>query len=258
MCRLISSILLIFFLCSIFSILPTVYANPDGWVSPTGNESTSWGTPSNAYDDNTDTLASSFFTSDTLVLTHSALTCNKIRFWCMDAFGYWFTVDVYKDGSWVNVYNGGGLMYWIECSFSQGSVSKIRFTPNINSIVLCYEADFWEVSAPPTKEWHDVVSWSFSLLTRQWTTILSWTFDLFTRQWNPILFWTFNPITREWVSTTTLIFNLISLGWHNIIGWIFNLSTTKIEVLFIGIIVCLSLLFIIMFLALSDKKRKEG
>jgi hypothetical protein len=58
--------------------------------------------------------------------------------------------------------------------------------------------------------WHDVSTWTASLVTRTWSSGTSFSFNL---------------LTRTWQTTNSWIFDLASLGWHDTANWIFELRT---------------------------------
>jgi hypothetical protein len=132
---------------------PEQWISPTGYVDPLGN----WQSETNAYDDNTGTYAyisvpgSSW--SSYLELTHSDITCDKIRYWIsrQNAAIDLVEIDIYN-GGWVNVYSGAGTwQQWANVSFSETSVTKLRFRfHNSNSQsrqARVYEADF--LALPP-------------------------------------------------------------------------------------------------------------
>jgi hypothetical protein len=125
------------------------------WVSPTGYEDpgSSWNLETRAYDDRTNTFAWSFVPanswSEYLVLTHNAITCAKIQYWVRNQNSAvdQMEVDIYN-GAWINVYGGAGTwQQWANVSFSETSVTKMRFRFHNSHVsqsrwVLIYEADF--------------------------------------------------------------------------------------------------------------------
>lgn len=129
-------------------------AGAGSWVTPTAHETpTDWVNPANAYDDNEASKATyvvpPYSFSPFLVLTHSALTSNKVRY--MVKFAFNVDVDVFKDGQWVHVIYGpceDGV--WIEWGFNQGSVTKIRIRfwndTYLEKEAWIYEVDFWTVT----------------------------------------------------------------------------------------------------------------
>jgi len=90
----------------------------DNWISPTGfnDPDTAWTNGANVYDNNTVSYAINPIPatswSDYLELTHSAISCSKVRFW---AYYYYTSIteislDVYYDdgggAGWHNIYEG--------------------------------------------------------------------------------------------------------------------------------------------------------
>lgn len=132
------------------------------WVSPTGFEDpdSEWTDETKAYDEDTVTYAYDSVPAKSwgsfLVLTHSAITSYKIRFYAsLDCVMPQIDIDVYKDDSWVHVYEGlfAGLT-WLEKTFTEGSVTqaRVRLYNNNEFIPLdgcLYEFDFWEGGEPP-------------------------------------------------------------------------------------------------------------
>lgn len=104
------------------------------------------------------------------------------------------------------------------------------------------------------KEWGAVSSWTFSLIVKQWSYVVSWSFDLITKQWKNVASWSFQLVTKMWRTVSIWVFNVIRLKWHDIISWVFNLESSKIAILFIGLV------FLIVFLALIGylAYRKKG
>lgn len=133
-----------------------------GWISPTGFEDpdTEWDNEANAYDEDiltysraTNYVARNVWSSP-IIVTHSAITCNKIQFqadFYPAATGYEnIDIDVFRDGGWVDVYQGSFTRNtWTEKTFTEGSVTKIRFyfmnTTGSRKGELV-EVDFWEVA----------------------------------------------------------------------------------------------------------------
>lgn len=133
------------------------------WQTPTNHSDpdSDWSLEARAYDDDTDTQAICSFTETSewlgpLELTVSEITANKLRFWCdeYDHKDVVVNIDVFRDGVWVNVYEEtlGASDYgaFIEVSFSQGSVTKVRVRVKGSADAerfYLYEVDVWEVSA---------------------------------------------------------------------------------------------------------------
>jgi len=133
------------------------------WVSPTGHaEGTGWTYKEQAYDDNENTYARTagipyLMWSSFLELTIDSIPCSKIRFLALNypTYGFNIDIDVYKDGEWVDVFQGGCPIYvWTEESFTKGNVTKarVRFQNLYSSGQAAgslYEFDFWQ--EPETK-----------------------------------------------------------------------------------------------------------
>jgi len=78
---------------------------------------------------------------------------------------------------------------------------------------------------PVTKTWHDIASWSLTLLTRKWNPISTYDLSLNTAMWNNIALWNFQLITSGWHTITSWIINVQSRAWLNIASWILNMQT---------------------------------
>jgi len=106
----------------------------DEWNSPTGHIASDWVLERRAYDGNaiiptTINVATQSWSSF-LILTHSGVHSNKVRF---DALKYHATdipidIDVYQNGEWVDVYKGNDYNdhTWTEKTFEAGIVTQIR------------------------------------------------------------------------------------------------------------------------------------
>ena len=126
------------------------------WISPTGHEDNkNWNNDAYAYDNNLGTYAFHNWIdpdtwSESIILTHDALTSNKLRINCESAYERIVDIDVFKDGEWINVYQGTFPDYpnWMEKSFTQGSVTKMRLRFYNSSPVQWQprirEVDFWQ------------------------------------------------------------------------------------------------------------------
>jgi len=88
-------------------------ASPD-WVSPTGYDDPDdkWDSEANAYDDNTNTRATTKVTDSYLELTlSSAISCNKVRIYAAtrdppETLDPDIAIDVYYSGSYHNIFSG--------------------------------------------------------------------------------------------------------------------------------------------------------
>jgi hypothetical protein len=76
-----------------------------------------------------------------------------------------------------------------------------------------------------TKTWHDIASWSLTLLTRKWNPISTYNLTLKTAMWNNIALWNFQLITSGWHTIASWIMNLQSRAWLNIASWSLNIET---------------------------------
>lgn len=97
-----------------------------------------------------------------------------------------------------------------------------------------------------TRTWNTIANWLLNLHVRAWNTITNWTFNMISRMWQNIAFWSFN-LGRLWHDITQWVFNAIVQGWHNIVIWMFQLTTSvlSIPVLFIGILFLACILLLI-------------
>ncbi len=132
---------------------------PERWVSPITYEGTGWTNPNYAYDNNTSTRASISVSSKSwsayLTLDINAMSSHMIRYYVgrSDTQLDQVRIDIY-DGSWKNVYNGGGTWdAWTNASFTETSVSKMRFRFYNNHgsqsrTAYVYEAQFLNTGTP--------------------------------------------------------------------------------------------------------------
>jgi len=126
-----------------------------GLASPTGHYDSAnvWNNETNAYDDNmgsyTYTTPPAAWTwSEFLELTHSRISCSKVRYYVFaSAFSVTIDVDVYYEGGWHDVYQGGvSREVWYENNIPEGtklvSKARVRFqVPGAPNAGL-YEFDF--------------------------------------------------------------------------------------------------------------------
>jgi type II secretory pathway pseudopilin PulG len=145
--------------------------NTTGWVSPTGNEipNGQWTNVPNAYDGNTGTFASNAYGvasstgwGEPVVLTLPvAITSDRVRINTdyLDVHIQEVSVDVFKNGVWVNVFLGGNQATWnckwVEIPFTKGQVQKMRFQyhykpAGVGWTYWLYEAQFYQASASIT------------------------------------------------------------------------------------------------------------
>lgn len=108
----------------------------DQWVSPTGHQDpgNDWDYEGDAHDESTSTSASTSVPgngwSDYLVLTHSAIPCDSIRYNIgrQNSVIDRVEVDIYAGGGWINVYSGSGTWWsWRTITFTEASVTQVRF-----------------------------------------------------------------------------------------------------------------------------------
>jgi hypothetical protein len=78
---------------------------------------------------------------------------------------------------------------------------------------------------PVTKTWHDIASWSSTLLTRKWNPISSYSLTMNTSTWKYIALWSFQLITSGWHTIASWIINVQSRAWLNIASWSLNMQT---------------------------------
>jgi prepilin-type N-terminal cleavage/methylation domain-containing protein len=141
--------------------------NTTGWVSPTGSEqgtTTEWVNMVNAYDGNTGTYATDQYGQvgwgQFIVLTLPvAITSDRIRLNAdyLNAHIQEVDVDVFKDGVWTDVFQGGDEATWnckwVELTYPKGQVQKLRFRYNYSAggyYYWLYEAQFYQASASIT------------------------------------------------------------------------------------------------------------
>jgi len=110
------------------------------WVSPTGQEDpdNKWTEESYAYDENTNSEARVFEKNHYLELTHSALTCARVRIYAVLVTGGLqnyadpnISIDVYYGGAWHNIFSGTIPKFtWVEKTFPKQSITKARIKSN--------------------------------------------------------------------------------------------------------------------------------
>ena len=112
-----------------------------GWVSPSGNNDpdTRWDNESWAYDDDLNSLARSYHDindpggqwSSFLHLTHAIMLSDKLRYYARGVttdqnFVDQVDVDVFRDGAWVDVYEGAvANLQWEEHTFTHGECHRV-------------------------------------------------------------------------------------------------------------------------------------
>jgi len=160
----------LFVLLIVLSLIPSVRANPDGWVSPTGfiDPDNAWSDEVKAYDENTATFAvtsnvyQDVWTPYLHLTLSSAIQCSKVRFYISTMALAWeaLKISVYKDDLWVEVYNEAFPPpdKWNEVEFSQGSVSEAKVSVKPHGFFGAVfgrlnEFDFWEIEEAPPEEY---------------------------------------------------------------------------------------------------------
>lgn len=114
-----------------------------GWVSPTGftDPGSQWTQEAYSYDNNTSTYAQNTFggagMGQFIYLTLSApITADRVRVNAdyLNAHINYVDIDVYVDGAWVDVFQGGDEStwncQWVELPFTKGTVTQARFRYN--------------------------------------------------------------------------------------------------------------------------------
>jgi len=94
---------------------------------------------------------------------------------------------------------------------------------SINTTAL--SSTIWELSFAPSKTWHTIATWSFTLNTRSWHTITTWAFTLTALMWHTISTWSFILSARIWNTVSTWAFNFSTRVWTEISSWLFTLQT---------------------------------
>jgi hypothetical protein len=198
----------------------TTPAVAERWVSPFTYEGSGWTNEPFAYDNNTSTKAVSDPIkkkgkwSEYLVLDSSAVSCHKIRYWFSRDSAQINQVEVYiYDGSWTIVYDGPGAWdNWIETSFTETSVTKMRFRfqnndPNTQFSAYVHEAQFLQSATPQNCELD---------IEAQWTNVSYAGTD----QWLCIYGGTMAPedirVDVRNGSTWKNLFTDLTTGWNNI------------------------------------------
>jgi hypothetical protein len=106
-----------------------------------------------------------------------------------------------------------------------------------NSGAAIYDYWYWDTSTypsrienfawtpAPTKTWHDIASWSLTLLTRKWNPISSYSLTLKTAMWNNIALWIINLQSRAWLNIASWNLNMQTRTWQTITSWTQNIIT---------------------------------
>ncbi len=131
-----------------------------GWVSPTGVVgSGAWTNLPNAMDDDLNSFATCYHPINTpvwspyLYLTHSTMTCERVRFNARDMAEIDVAaIDLDLNGVWTSVYSNNTFSdkQWVEASFPRGTVTQARVKFSLNTTTYgmdwqLYEFDFYRV-----------------------------------------------------------------------------------------------------------------
>lgn len=105
-----------------------------GWQSPTGGSGSNWSNVSNAYDGGTGTYASDTYNTAVVgwgsfvTFTGLSISGNSVRYYPGSGAPVdQIDIDVYKDGGWVDVYEGSfTATSWNTKTFTAGTVTQAR------------------------------------------------------------------------------------------------------------------------------------
>lgn len=128
-----------------------------GWVSPTGHidPEDKWANPERAYDDITDTFASTWgyhYYGEPLELTlDSPIYCDKVRIYAASFRTHAYrnpdlSIDLHYDGAWHNIFSGViAKQAWVEIPIPAGTkmVDSARIKWNEDTSIYLYELSFW-------------------------------------------------------------------------------------------------------------------
>jgi len=148
---------------SIGTCLASIQMGPQDWLSPTGyvDPDSKWINEGLAYDENITTASvnqnvATESWSSYIELTHSAISCSKVRFDATynSAYITSISLDVYYSSDWHNIYEGiFNHHVWVEKeigSIQTVTAMRMKFY-NSNAYVAfayVYEVDFWGVATP--------------------------------------------------------------------------------------------------------------
>jgi len=134
-----------------------------GWVSPQGAYGDGWENTQYVFDDEFGTYTRRLRSygegqwSSWLYLTRPEITSDKIRFWAHELYEIdSVQVDVFRNDSWINVYNGAFPDgQWVEAPFAGGKVNQARIEfhwKNSNNYFyyVAQEFDFWKIAEVPS------------------------------------------------------------------------------------------------------------
>jgi hypothetical protein len=71
--------------------------------------------------------------------------------------------------------------------------------------------------------WHDVSTWTASLIVRTWSSGTSWSLTLLTSIWKDIATFGVNLVAMMWNDIATYTITLLSMAWHDL-TWLFTLT----------------------------------
>ena len=260
------------------SLIPSVFA--DDWISPTGfiDPDGKWFDEPKAYDEDVNAYAYSnwidgFSWSSFLELTIDAITCDKVRFNAL--YGLYtinsIDLDVFRDGSWVDVYQGAFLDHvWVEKSFVEGSVTeaRVRFYNSffMQGMARVYEFDFWEIEEePPPEEYFFTFSESMNISASSYV----WKAKMFSGTetvtissasyvWKEkLFFFSENPSITDSLSILKeklMAFVEFAETINPTSEVIFIFPSPKIPILFVGLMVIMGLIAFVFFLSRRKKK----
>lgn len=123
------------------------------WISPTGDSGGDWGNRIYARDNNTDTYAETvaywgyLVWTGFLTLTHTALYCDKIKYYIGTVEIFEVDIDVYYSGAWHHVFQGAeALNNWHEHSLGGTySVTAVRIRKRLTFLDGDFKAYFYDL-----------------------------------------------------------------------------------------------------------------
>jgi len=266
-----------FFLISLlflFLVLPFPSVFGDDWVSPTGfdDPDSAWNNEPKVYDDDEATFTiSNGFKGWTpyLYLTIDEIACSKVHFYPrVPSDGFMvlqLQVDVYKDETWINVYDSNSwLVEWIESEFEEGQVSQMRLRMRMWTLTVGYasffEVDFWEVGVSQYELNLNSLPFQNVNFTLNGTTYQTNYTDILDEGYYNITFpssWLNNSITyvfKNWSDGLTDPSRILNLNANTTLTVTYILPP-KIHILFVGASVVAGLICFVFVLAWKRKKR---
>lgn len=148
-----------------------------GWVLPTGytDPASAWVDEDDAFDDTINSFASQWHAigdpvwGDYIYFTHEPMASDKLRFWARGGSEVGLAdVDVYRDGAWVDVYDGAvNNLAWTEVVYDQGIINqaRIRFSAAYTNRGFnweLYEFQFYKYTATSEGECLDIAPYLVS------------------------------------------------------------------------------------------------